>query len=354
MKELKGLPERFSDFWRENLNILEPIVNYLLKTNNLDVIDPEKLSLNERKLSGTYKYQLEELLKYVNKIGFDSIYILIDKVDETEQTGNNPEDSYLLIKSLLKDLDLLGLKGYGFKFFLWDKIEPYYRKDARPDRVSEFNLKWKRHTLKSALISRFKFFSNNKLSGFADISDNEGLNIDDVVCLMANGSPRNMIRLSDRILSIQSEKENLNKIELSSFDQATVDYSERLFRENYDDILLKIIQKIGKEIFTINYLANDVFKITTQGARSKLKVWLNIGLVQQVGNIVGGSNKPVNLYCIADPIAVRLIHRKESIKQFINDRWLPCDHCGTDNILDIGLYPDGGEPSCRGCGRNLV
>lgn len=354
MSELKGIPERFSKFWRDNVSFIEPIVAYLLKSNNLDVIDPEKISLNERKLSGTYKYQLEQLLKYTQKIGFDSIYILIDKIDETEQTGNNPEHSYILIKPLLKDLDLLGIKGFGFKFFLWDKIEPYYRKDARSDRVSEYTLKWKRQTLKAALELRFKYFSGGKLSGFSSVIKGDGFDIDNVVCLMANGSPRNMIRLSDRILAIQSEKEELSEIELSSVDQASVDYSEKLFKENYDEDLLKIIQKIGREIFTINHLANNIFKITTQGARSKLKVWLNIGLVQQVGSVTGKGSKPINLYCIADPIAVRLIHRKEPIVEFIQNRWLPCGYCSTDNLVDINLYPEDNEPSCRGCGRNIV
>ncbi|VAW56390.1 hypothetical protein MNBD_GAMMA07-2734 [hydrothermal vent metagenome] len=102
---------------------MESVVNFILKNYDLETIDLPDVKHEEKRLSETYKYQLENLLILVKKLGFKSIYILVDRIDETEQTGNNPEATYKLIQPLIKDLELLGLKGYGFKFFLWDKIE---------------------------------------------------------------------------------------------------------------------------------------------------------------------------------------------------------------------------------------
>lgn len=53
------------------------------------------------------KIHLEVVLNLVKSIGFKSVYVLIDKVDETSDTSNNAEASFLLVKPLLRDLQLL-------------------------------------------------------------------------------------------------------------------------------------------------------------------------------------------------------------------------------------------------------
>lgn len=357
MKELKSLPEKFKDFWKNNVGVMESVVNYLLKAYDLETIDLPDVKQEEKRLNETYKYQLEILLNLVSKLGFKSIYVLIDRPDETEQTGNNPETTYRLIQPLLKDLDLLGLKGYGFKFFLWDQIEPFYRADARPDRISQYRLTWKRKALKEVLSSRLKAFSKSKISCFQQLVEkNISLDIDDAIALMSNGSPRNMIRMCERIFAIQAENDpDAPQITFSSIDQGIIDFSEMIFKENYGDDFLKDIQRVGRELFTTNYVANDVLKISGQGARNKITSWSQTGLVKQVGTIVVPlARRPVNFYCVVDPIAVRLIHRTISFDRFLKDRWLPCNYCGADNLVDIELYPKGNEAVCRDCGRILV
>lgn len=111
------MPEKFKDFWRKNVGFMESVVNFLLKSYGIDAIDLPDVKQEEKRLAETYKYQLESLLKLVKKLHFKSIYILIDRTDETEQTGNDPEATYRLIQPLIKDLELLGIEGYGFKFF---------------------------------------------------------------------------------------------------------------------------------------------------------------------------------------------------------------------------------------------
>ena len=113
--------------------------------------------------------QLEYLGKLVRSIGFLSVYVLIDKPDETELTGNDAAATYRLIQPLIRDLELLGLNGFGFKFFLWDQIEASYRRDARPDRVQEYQLSWSRPGLQRLLSERLKSFSDGRFSTFGDL-----------------------------------------------------------------------------------------------------------------------------------------------------------------------------------------
>lgn len=357
MKELKSLPERFKSFWKTKVGFMEPLVFFLLKNYNLEPIDLPDIKQEEKRLAETYKYQLELLLHLVNKLGFKSIYILIDRPDETEETGNNPEATYRLIKPLIKDLELLGLKGYGFKFFLWDQIEPYYREDARPDRISQYKLNWKRSSLKSVLSSRLKVFSENKISRFQQLVDPSiRRDIDEIICLMSNGSPRNMIRICERILAVQAEVDpDSTVISFNSIDKGILEFSEMLFKEAYGEDYLRDIQRVGRELFTTNYIANDVLKISGQGARNKITGWSDIGLVKQVGTVtVPLARRPVNFYCVIDPVAVRLIHRTVPLDKFLDDRWVPCAYCAADNLINIDLYPADNDAVCRDCGRVLL
>jgi hypothetical protein len=357
MKELKSLPDKFKEFWANNVGFMESVVNFILKSYELEKIDLPDIKHEQKRLSETYKYQLEMLLKLVKKLGFESIYILIDRIDETEQTGNNPEASYRLIQPLIKDLELLGLNGYGFKFFLWDKIEPFYREDARPDRIAQYNLNWTRQTLNNVLSKRLMAFSNGKIQSIQDLTSTQiDIDIDDSICLMAGQSPRNLIRICEQIFATQAEREeHSEKIDIQAIDMGIGNFSEILSREIYGEDLIKNIQKIGRELFTINQVANDVLKISVQAARSKINAWSQTGLVKQVGTItISSSNRPVHFYCVIEPAVVRLIHRTEDFVTFIKNRWLPCDHCETDNLIDIELYPDNNIAACKNCGRDLV
>lgn len=354
LKELRSIPENIRKFWSENVGFLESVANYLLKAYDLEPIDLPDIKQEEKRLSATYKYQLESLLKFAKKIGFKSIYVLIDRVDETEQTGNDAEKTYNLIRPFIRDLELLGLEGYAFKFFLWDKIEDFYRIDARPDRVPQYKLKWARQALRQVLSARLSAFSDGSIRTIqALLTEDPGFDVDDSICVMANGSPRNMIRICERILTAQSERDpGSQKIDGAAIDRGILEFSETLILEQYGEEILRDMQRVGRALFTTNYVANDILKISGQGARNKITGWANTGAVKQVGTIaVPPATRPVNLYCAVDPVVVRIMHRTTPFKEFFLDRWHSCTDCETENLFDAKYYTGENPPVCRSCGR---
>ena len=68
MKELKSLPEKFREFWRKNVGFMESVVNFILKTYELEKIDLPDVRHEEKRLNETYKYQLEAVLQLVLKL----------------------------------------------------------------------------------------------------------------------------------------------------------------------------------------------------------------------------------------------------------------------------------------------
>lgn len=358
IREIKSLPERFKDFWRENIGVLESVVNVVLKRYGLDAIDLPNLPQEQKKLSDTYKHQLEFLRDLAKKIGLDAVYVLIDKVDETEKTGNNSELSYRLIQPMLQDLDLLGLKGIGFKFFLWDAVLPLFQQDARPDRVAQHHINWTVAALKQALSKRLTAFSEGKISSFSGlVSHKLNFDVDFALALFANGSPRNLIRMCEKVFAAQSDMDpSAEKISPEALDAGIRSFCEQVVVEQYGMEAVKDLQRVGRELFTINFLSNDVFKTTHENtSRNKVTGWQKSGLVKQIGEVsVRESRRPLNFYHVADPAMVRTIHSAKSTSSVLADLWLPCKHCKCDNLMDVGLFPEANDPVCCRCGRNLL
>jgi hypothetical protein len=252
----------------------------------------------------------------------------------------------------------LCLKGYGFKFFVWDKIKPFFINDARPDRVSQYELIWTRKNLELVLQKRLLAFSDGNINSFRSIMDKDpGYQIDSVLCMIANRSPRNLIRICEKIISSQAEIDQASKfVTAEAVDKGILMYCEQITSEIYGEEVVKDFLRVGKELFTINYLANEIFKTTHENtSRNKVTKWQNNGAVKQIGIIsVKESRKPVNLYYVADPALIRLINQPTNLEQFIKDRWLVCDHCSSDNLMDISFFPEGNDPVCHECGAKLI
>lgn len=358
LRELKSLPERFRDFWSKNVGVLESVVNVVLKRYGLDELDLPDLAQEQKKLSETYKHQLEMLRTLTEKIGLNAVYILIDKVDETEKTGNDSELSYRLIQPMLQDLDLLGLKGIGFKFFLWDAILPLFQKDARPDRVAQHHINWNGTALQQVLGKRLEAFSEGKIKRFSDLmGETIDFDVDFSLALFANGSPRNLIRMCEKILAAQAEIDaSATKISLTALDEGIKSFCEQVVVEQYTPDVVKDLQRVGRELFSINFLSNDIFKTTHENSsRNKVTAWQKCNVVKQIGEIsIKESRRPLNFYYVVDPAMVRAIHSNVSISKLLSDRWLPCSYCKYDNLMDIAFFPEGNDPICCKCGRNLI
>lgn len=358
LRELKSLPEKIREFWSKNVGFLESLVSVLLKKFGLESIDLPTLEQEKKKLSETYKHQLEVLLALVNKIGFSSIYILVDKVDETEKTGNSSEASYTLIQPILQDLELLSMKGFGFKFFLWDAVLPYFQKDARPDRVLQHRLHWGRSALQRVLSRRLLAFSESKIDKFSSLlEDGVGFNIDEAIALIADGSPRNVIRICEKILSAQADLDAGSKrISMEAVERGIKAYCDQVVEERYGTDVIRDLMRVGRELFTINYLVNSVFKIAHENtSRNRVNTWTSSGLVKQIGTVLPeDGRKPLNWYYVRDPAMTRVIHKNVPLGKFLADRWMVCSHCEHDVLMDVNLYPRGNDPLCPDCGRGLI
>jgi hypothetical protein len=208
LNSLKTLSTKAKKLLRDWSGPLSALFSAALASTGLpgDVkLSPDQVrKSNDRESDSASKTHLEIIRDLIRSVGFRSFYVLVDKVDETPQTGNNAEDSFLLVKPVLRDLELLQTKGIGFKFFLWDKLEPHYREFARPDRIQQFELSWSETELRTMLSRRLEAFSGGKVQDLGQLTDADFAEpLHTLVVLFAKGSPRDMIRVCQEILSEQ-------------------------------------------------------------------------------------------------------------------------------------------------------
>ena len=300
------------------------------------------------------KFELELLVSFAKKIGYRSIFVLIDKVDESALTGNSAIDSFRLIEPMARSLTILETVGIGFKFFLWDAIESHFRNISRPDRVSYRILTWDRETLSELLRKRLKAFSEDRIWKLDSISDKvHNYDVDELTVVFANSSPRDLIRICADIVTeqeqIDSSRSHLSAQAISKGIDAFCNMRvEELFEPKY----LKPFRQIGTQSnqvdFTISYIATNVLKESQDSTRPRIKKWKDDGVIVELDRIPSRSGNKVKLFGVRDIRLARIMANQLTTSQFFEKKVRKCPGCGRYIIRDWN--EDDSSCICHWCG----
>ncbi|MCL6577534.1 hypothetical protein [Kyrpidia sp.] len=330
-----NITDKAKEWWNRLLGPVSFGINILLNAIGIKGSEIRGFSLSAGNL-GSYRDQLSILKSIAQKLGRPSIYILIDKVDETELTGTSTT-TYQFIKPILFDLQTLEMPGIAFKFFLRDFLRDYYFENGRPDRVKPYSLSWTTDQLMTMLSKRLQAFSEKRVSSFSSIcnlpTEFRNYNIDRIIAMFAQGSPRNVIRICKDILDCQSEIDYSAKA--ISVDAITNGLEE--FSKTYSlEVALRNInelQKLTRVAFSVSYIANDIYKVSTQAANSKVKVWREKDIIELLGTVPGGKKRPVNYYAIKHLLVAKHIFNKIPVFDFLDKKVRVCT-CGEVLLRD--------------------
>ncbi|WP_154990663.1 P-loop ATPase, Sll1717 family [Priestia megaterium] len=352
IEAVKSHGQRAKDWWNKFTTPIGMLTNGILTSFGLSGIEITKIQDNEFNL-GTPVDQMKTIQRIAEDIGFSSIYVLIDKVDENELTGA-AHLSFAFIEPLLKNLPVFELKGFAFKLFLWDKIinlihQQKEEERIRLDRILNRKLQWNQKQLIEMLSKRLLAFSEQKVSSLNDIFQNiKGINWDKVIVTFSLGSPRNIIRLCKEIFEQQSEIDpystyiSIGAINLG-FKSFCADYSHEVFTDN----IIKELLKAKRVDFTTNYISNDVFKFTQQAGISKIKTWQDSGAIEKIGEMqVKARNRPSNHYGVVNVILAKHIFNDLSVVEFLNQKIRHCTSCGTVLVRE---WTTKSEYRCHNC-----
>ena len=289
------------------------------------------------------KYDLELLVSIALKLGYKSVYILIDRVDESEFTGADPNASFKLIEPLLRDLDILEFKGLGIKFFLWDQIEPLYLPIARKDRVPQESLTWDEDMLSKMWAKRLKAYSRGRVPGLNSVSMNTAMpySTDELALIFANGSPRDMIRIGHQVFSEQLQTDPFARsISPEAVYQAIEKFCETRAIEVASTRIINNFRKIQRVDFTIPYLANNIFREQQPNTRSRMVIWRRESSIIDIDRVdhpdPNASRQQVKLMGIGDIRVAKVMFPSLDIPAFLKQKYRKCPQCGTTILREWG------------------
>lgn len=343
VESVKSHGQKAKEWWNRLTTPLGLITSAILASFGLSAIEISQIQDREIEL-GTPTDQMKTIQRIAENLGFSSIYVLIDKVDENELTGS-AHLSYAFIEPLLKNLSIFELKGFAFKLFLWDKIVSIIHQQQederiRLDRIQNRKLQWTPKQLIEMLSKRLLAFSGQKISSLNQIFQSvEDIDWDQVIVTFGIGSPRNIIRLCKEIFEQQSEiNSESDVISIGAINRGfktfCEDYSQGILQEN----IIQELLKTKRVDFTTNYISNDVFKFSQQAAISKIRTWLDTGVIEKIGEIqVRAGNRPSNHYGVINIIVAKYIYSELSVSEFITEKVRYCKSCSTVLVREWNL-----------------
>jgi hypothetical protein len=357
-QELSGLVNdiatvgaRARSVWNQVLAPLNVVLAPVFAFFGQQPVDVRALSLATPSL-GSLDDQFALLLQIARNAGLTSVYVLVDRIDETESTGNDPEKTFEFIAPLLTNLGLIEQNGVGFKFFLWDRLEERNRAKGRTDRIPVYRLQWSDDQILRMLVERLRAFSSFRLTSFDSISKSiSNFSLNDAIVLFSMGSPRNTIRLCKAIIDQQSNIDpGVRFVTEAAITAGFREYSRQLAAESTEESDLQELKKIHRLDFTLPYVYNDVLKIKQGPAQRKIQKYLKLGLIEQVGRkrYSPKSQNLSNHYAHTNVAVAKAIYDDLPIADFMRSKVRTCEECKTRNVRDWDLDA---IQSCRKCSR---
>jgi hypothetical protein len=350
--------QNFSDkakkWWNAFAGPIGFAINTVLSRIGLQAAEIDRFATAGGNL-GQLTEQIALLGRLALKLDFKCIYVLIDKIDEIGLTGGKAGRSFEFIQPLVCDLQVLELRNFGFKFFLWDMLQEKYQEFARPDRVKLYNLEWSPSQLREMLSRRLAAYSDGAVKSFTAIvsadEEKQFIDVDTMMALLGKGSPRNIIRLCKEIFDQQSEISGpINKIDSRAFARGFEVFSKNYATESLPANVLDDLRKLKRADFTAKYVYNEVFKVTQQAGISKINTWQDRGIVERVGMIQETKGaRSSNHYAITSPLVLKYVFSEMNVYDFYRSKMRVCE-CGQLLLRDWDLKKN---QVCHTCQREI-
>jgi len=345
---VKSHKEKIGDFVAKNKNAIVGILAALaskwgISPPDIDLVDRE---LRDESLTDIFRRLLEIIVSF----GFSSVYILVDRVDEVNELANDADAGSRFISPLVTNLHLLETDNVAFKFFLWDRMEDFVLAAGfRPDRIPVYRLNWSPAELEDMLSRRLAAYSDGRVTNLNELAQEDvKLDVHRLVCLLSIGSPRDVIRLAQRIVDEHTRvTDDGTPLNLKSIEVGIQKFSRERSLELYGSKTDELV-KISMVSFTIGDLANDIFRISHQAARNKIQNYMAVGAIFKSGEYENPGNRPLHQYSLADPRLAIVVMSSYSLEEVLSAVCFICRRC---HQL---LIREGPEVSCHECALDFA
>ena len=259
---------------------------------------------------------IQPIIEIIKKCGFDAVYILVDEIDEYDETTGKPDFASEIIVPILGSVGLLEKESIGFKFFIaapvYSKLKDTSKRlnmEIRRDRTrpKPYVIAWNDSDIEKMYKLRLMTYSNNKVNSLQMFCINNLVDIDNAIVKYSFKNPRHMIRLCDTIVRYTARCANATDYKITNqvFNEALYDFCETTCEDAYPEkehYVRAIIQNPGTSISVEDFAKNNEVDIKiAHGILSEMAGLGALGLQKKLSGEVE--------YKIIDP---KIIHMQEN------------------------------------------
>lgn len=160
----------------------------------------------------------EDILGITNKLGLDSIMMLVDSAERFEKTVSTKQQANLL-RPLLNATDILSIDRLVWQFFLPDNLQDEVNSSsniATGRLATPIRILWTEEKLQQLLQLRLEWASNNLINSLNEIVDPLSLGLRDIDAELIQlalkypniqGAPRALLMIGDQFLAALAQKQ---------------------------------------------------------------------------------------------------------------------------------------------------
>ena len=358
LRALRNLSDTAKELWNEHSWILGGVLASInVATGGPGGVLP--MALVDHAVEEEPGQRLDLLGRIATKLGLQSVYVLIDRVDETRETTTHPASAYEMVAPLMHELRLLELRPFAFKFFLPDDLLPLYQSaGARSDRIRVYQASWANEELERMIGRRLAAHSDGRVSSVRELLESSEGSADRLVNLalwFAQRSPRDLIRIWGRVVDEQlrsaaSSSALTRRAILAGIDTFCYERAEEVATAR----VVGELKRVARVDFTVSELASDVYHVETNSARARIQGWEGRGAVKRVGEVPAPRGRPHRQYGVVDARVARAMFPDVPLERFLTDKARLCPNCESWVLRDWDSGPTAQEETCVECGITLV
>lgn len=257
----------------------------------------------------------------VDCLGFNSIYVLVDEVDEYDETQADVKRAAKLVAPLLTSRWLLEREHLALKFFLsevvffsTEKLCEETNREIRWDRTvhnQPYRLEWRTDDIANMLERRLRTYTlsnHDEVTSFANLCDDPvSKQVDQEIASYSYRSPRYFIMLCSRLCRAAARHALSNDYMITKeiYEKELNDYCKIACKELYGARAVNTFLHFGRRKFTEAEFAEGLELSKEEAKLALIKLSQSRGLL--LAEKYGGDT-----YQVSDPKLLRLLELEEN------------------------------------------
>jgi hypothetical protein len=354
LTSLRNLSDTAKAVWNEHHWVLDAILSSI----NILSGGPGGGTLPAAELAAATEADPEEALAVIGRaarrMDIRAIYVLVDRVDETQETQVDPAAAYRMISPLMHELRVLEHRPFAYKFFVPDYLLPFYQEaGGRSDRVRNYQTQWNNSELEEMMARRLRAHSDGRVTDLRDLLQQEPDPSSSVRLSLyfAQRSPRDLIRIWGRAVDEQLRMDSTAGSITSTALVAGIDtFCFERAEEVATTPIVRELKRVATVDFTVSEVASDVYHVGVQAARARIQGWENRGVVKQIGEVPAVRGRPQHHYGVVDARVARAMFPDVSLQQFLATKARLCGGCESWMLRDWDDERGQRDETCVECG----